>query len=59
MKFLATLKEGMRIAEVYLCKNRQIQITKAGKEYASLVLQDKSGTVDAKIWDLKSPGITH
>ena len=57
MKFLATLKEGMRISEVYLCKNRQIQITKAGKEYASLVLQDKSGTVDAKIWDLKSPGI--
>lgn len=57
MKFLSTLKEGMRISEVYLCKSRQILLTKAGKEYASLILQDKSGTVDAKIWDLKSPGI--
>lgn len=57
MKFLSTLKEGMRISEIYLCKSRQILLTKAGKEYASLILQDKSGTVDAKIWDLKSPGI--
>ena len=57
MKFLSTLKEGMRRSEIYLCKSRQILLTKAGKEYASLILQDKSGTVDAKIWDLKSPGI--
>ena len=57
MKLLSTLKEGMRISEIYLCKSRQILLTKAGKEYASLILQDKSGTVDAKIWDLKSPGI--
>ncbi len=57
MKFLSTLTEGMRISEIYLCKSRQILLTKAGKEYASLILQDKSGTVDAKIWDLKSPGI--
>ena len=49
----------MHISDVYLCKNRQIQLTKNGKEYASLVFQDKTGTIDAKAWDLASPGIEH
>lgn len=57
MKYIATLREGMHISDVYLCKNKSILISKAGKEYASLTLQDKTGTVDAKIWDLGSPGI--
>ena len=57
MKYIDSLREGMRISEVYLCKSKQIALTKAGKEYGSLVLQDKTGTVDAKIWDLGSPGI--
>lgn len=57
MKYLDSLREGMRISEVYLCKNKQIALTKAGKEYGNLILQDKTGTVDAKIWDLGSPGI--
>ncbi len=57
MKYIDTLREGMRISEIYLCKSKQISLTKAGKEYGSLVLQDKTGTVDAKIWDLASPGV--
>ena len=57
MKYIDTLREGMRISEVYLCKNKQIALTKAGKEYGNLVLQDKTGTIDSKIWDLGSPGI--
>ncbi len=57
MKYIDSLREGMRISEVYLCKSKQIALTKSGKEYGSLVLQDKTGTVDAKIWDLGSPGI--
>ena len=32
-------------------------MTKNGKEYASVLLQDKTGTIDSKIWDLNSPGI--
>ena len=47
MKYIGSLKEGMRISELYLCKSRKISLTKAGKEYGSLVLQDKTGTVDA------------
>lgn len=57
MKYIDSLKEGMRISEVYLCKTKQIALTKSGKEYGNLVLQDKTGTVDAKIWDLGSPGV--
>ena len=57
MRYIETLKEGMHVSDVYLCKTKQIALTKAGKEYGSLILQDKTGTVDAKIWDLGSPGI--
>ena len=57
MKYIDSLREGMRISEVYLCKSKQIAQTKAGKDYGSLVLQDKTGTIDSKIWDLGSPGI--
>lgn len=57
MKYIDMLRDGMHVSDVYLCKNRQIALTKAGKEYGNLVLQDKTGTIDAKIWDLGSPGI--
>ena len=57
MKYIDSLREGMRISEVYLCKSKQIAQTKAEKDYGNLVLQDKTGTIDSKIWDLGSPGI--
>ena len=57
MKYIAQLQEGERINEIYLCRKKQSALTKAGKPYESLLLQDKTGTVDAKIWELNSPGI--
>ena len=57
MRYIEGFKEGMHVSDVYLCKSKQIAITKAGKEYGNLVLQDKTGTVDSKIWDLGSPGV--
>lgn len=57
MKYIDSFREGLRVSDVYLCKNKQIALTKAGKEYGNLILQDKTGTIDAKIWDLGSPGI--
>lgn len=57
MKFIEQFREGMHVSDVYLCKSKQIALTKNGKEYGSLVIQDKTGTIDAKIWDLGSPGI--
>lgn len=57
MRYVDSFREGMHVSDVYLCKNKQIALTKSGKEYGNLILQDKTGTVDAKIWDLGSPGI--
>ena len=58
MKNLGSLREGDRVSDIYLCKNKINAKTKAGKTYYSLTLQDKTGTMDAKIWDLSS-GIDH
>lgn len=57
MRYIDSFREGMHISDVYLCKSKQIALTKNGKEYGNLVLQDKTGTVDAKLWDLGSPGV--
>ncbi|MFR2848881.1 MAG: hydrolase, partial [Hungatella hathewayi] len=57
MRYIEGFREGMHVADVYLCKSKQIALTKAGKEYGNLVLQDKTGTIDSKIWDLGSPGV--
>lgn len=58
MKFIETFREGEMISDIYLCKTKQTMKTKAGKSYYSLVLQDKTGTVDAKVWEI-SGGIEH
>lgn len=52
MRFLGELKEGDMVSETYLCKTKNTLKTKAGKNYYSLLLQDKSGTIDAKVWEL-------
>lgn len=57
MKYIETLREGERVGEIYLCKQKQSALTKNGKPYESLILQDKTGTLDAKIWDPHSQGI--
>ncbi len=57
MFYIGELHEGERINEIYLCKQKTTAMTKAGKPYGSLVLQDKTGTLDAKIWDPSSQGI--
>lgn len=57
MKYIENLREGDRISEVYLCKFKQAALTKAGKPYDNVILQDKTGTIDAKIWDPGSIGI--
>lgn len=46
------------IKEIYLCKKKDVLKTKAEKNYYSLTLQDKTGTLDGKVWNL-SNGIDH
>lgn len=57
MKYIKDFKEGDRIFNIYLCKHKQSAVTKNGKPYDNVILQDKTGTVDAKIWDPNNAGI--
>ncbi len=57
MKFISELREGEKIAGIYLCKHKQAAVTKNGKPYENLILQDKTGTIDGKIWEPNSLGI--
>ena len=57
MKYIIDLKEGDRVFDIYLCKHKQSAVTKNGKAYDNVILQDKTGTIDAKIWDPNSAGI--
>lgn len=57
MKYINTLREGERINEVYLCKVKNVLTSKSGKPYFNVTLQDKTGTLDAKVWDTGSSGI--
>lgn len=57
MKFIKEYKDGDRVFDIYLCKHKTSAVTKNGKPYDSVILQDKTGTIDAKIWDPNSAGI--
>lgn len=57
MKYIRDLKEGDRVFDIYLCKHKQAAVTRNGKPYENVILQDKSGTIDAKVWEPDNPGI--
>lgn len=57
MRYIESLRDGERVNDIYLCKYKQTALTKAGKPYENVILQDKTGTLDAKIWDPGSLGI--
>ena len=49
MHYIETLREGERVNEIYLCKNKQSALTKAGKPYEAHWMQ-KSGS--RALWEL-------
>lgn len=57
MKYIETLRDGEAVRGIYLCKQRSTAMTKNGKPYDNVILQDKTGTIDGKIWDPNSMGI--
>ena len=52
MYYLNQYREGQKFTGVYLCKDKKVLKTKAGKTYYALTLQDKTGTADGKVWEL-------
>ena len=57
MKYIKEYKDGDRIFDIYFCKFKSSAVTKNGKSYDNVILQDKTGTLDAKIWDPNNAGI--
>lgn len=57
MRFIKDLREGETIGSIYLCRGKRTAETRNGKPYDNVLLQDKTGTLDGKIWDPNSQGI--
>lgn len=57
MRFIKDLNEGNNISGIYYCKQKVSTETKNGKPYDNLLLQDKTGIIDTKVWEPYSPGI--
>ncbi len=57
MKYIQQLREGDNVNDIYLCVNVQSATTKNGKSYLNVLLQDKTGNLDAKIWEPQDAGI--
>ena len=57
MRYINTLVEGETIRNIHLCKGKRSAETRNGKPYDNLILQDKTGTLDGKVWDPNSNGI--
>ncbi|MBO4679847.1 MAG: HD domain-containing protein [Lachnospiraceae bacterium] len=58
MKHIQEFRDGDHVAGVYLCKQKNSAVTKNGKPYDNVILQDKTGSIDCKIWDVGSAGIS-
>ncbi len=54
MRYISDLKIDETVVEHYLCKKKQTLKSRAGKNYLSLLLQDKTGTINAKVWELNN-----
>ena len=54
MKYIEDLKDGENIVAHYLCKKKETLRTKGGKNYMSMILGDRTGTVSAKVWTLNN-----
>lgn len=57
MQYIKDLKEGDNVSSIYLCRKKNELTAKNGRAYDSLILQDKTGSIDAKIWEPGSVGI--
>lgn len=57
MQFINKLKEGDELQSIYHIKVKSQATAKTGKEYFNIQLEDRTGVLDGKIWDVTSPGV--
>jgi len=49
--FISDLAEGQQISDLYLVSRKNLGETKNGKPYLALALMDRTGEIEARIWD--------
>lgn len=54
MKYISDMREGDIVRDIYLCKQVQTLKAKTGKSYMSIHLQDKTGIIDGKVWEINN-----
>lgn len=49
--YIADLRPNQLIVSEFLVQSKEVRLKKSGENYLSLALADKTGEVDAKMWD--------
>lgn len=49
--YISDLEQGQRVEECFLVARKSLMETKAGKPYLALGLMDKTGEIEARLWD--------
>lgn len=57
MRYINTLEDGIRVESYWLIQNITKGITNEGKNYLSITFQDKTGTIDGKLWNASEENI--
>lgn len=50
-KYINELVSGERVESIFAVVDKQARTTRAGKQFLSLKLSDKTGTIDAVVWE--------
>ncbi len=50
-RFVADLEANEKLTGIFLCKAKELRLKKSGEPFLSLVLSDRTGDLDAKMWD--------
>ena len=54
MRYIEDIKDGESVLGHFFCKEKQVLKSRAGKTYLSLLLSDRTGVIDGKIWEVNS-----
>ncbi len=49
--FIGELQEGQQVQDIFLVARKNLAETKAGKPYLAMTLMDRTGELEARVWD--------
>jgi len=51
-KFISELGEGEEVEGLFFLVSKKVKVTRTGESYLDLLLQDKTGTITGKLWNI-------